>query len=135
MTFWKDLKKKKNFWNNPGGGHLYLRLDITLVKGLSKHTLNTYFSGMKIDPKYTFLHTFFLICVHAHVLSKICQYGQKHTIFPNFARFCTPKRCTRVHCLVLKNNPNYVFFFFFFNEDYIQLQIQVPPGGDDSFSC
>ena len=30
---------------------------------------------------------------------------------PNFARFCTPKLCTRVHCLVLKNNPNYANFF------------------------
>ena len=46
-----------------------------------------------------------------HVLSKICQYDQKHTLFSNFARFCTPKRCTRVHCPVLKNNPNYVNFF------------------------
>ena len=46
-----------------GGGHLYFRLDIIRVKGLSKHTLNTYFSGMKIDPKYAFLHAFFLICV------------------------------------------------------------------------
>ena len=43
------------------GGHLYFRLDIIRVKGLSKHTLNTYFSGMKIDPKYAFLHAFFLI--------------------------------------------------------------------------
>ena len=45
----------------PGGGHLYLKLDIIRVKGLSKHTLNTYFSGMKIDPKYAFLHAFFII--------------------------------------------------------------------------
>ena len=45
------------------GSQLYFRLDIILVKGLSKHTLNTYFSGMKIDPKYAFLHAFFLICV------------------------------------------------------------------------
>ena len=44
-----------------GGGHLYFRLDIIRVKELSKHTLNTYFSGMKIDPKYAFLHAFFLI--------------------------------------------------------------------------
>ena len=35
------------------GGGLYFRLDIIHVKGLSKHTLNTYFSGMKIDPKNT----------------------------------------------------------------------------------
>ena len=41
-----------------GGGHLYFRLDIFLIKGHSKHTLNTYFSGMKIDPKYVFLHEF-----------------------------------------------------------------------------
>ena len=33
------------------------------------------------------------------------------SFFPNFAHFCTPTRCTRVHCLVLKNNPNYVNFF------------------------
>ena len=39
------------------------------------------------------------------------SYDQKHTLFSNFERFCTPKRCTRVHCLVLKNNPNYVNFF------------------------
>ena len=32
-------------------------------------------------------------------------------LFSNFARFCTPKRCTRVHCLVLKKNPNYVNFW------------------------
>ena len=39
------------FGVSPQGGHLYFRLDIILVKGLSKHTLNAYFSGMKIDPK------------------------------------------------------------------------------------
>ena len=49
------------FLQGSGGGHLYFRLDIILVKGLSKHTLNTYFSGMKIDPKYAFLYVFFLI--------------------------------------------------------------------------
>ena len=40
----------------PGrGGDLYFRLGIILIKGLSKHTLNRYFSGIKIDPKYAFL--------------------------------------------------------------------------------
>ena len=43
--------------------------------------------------------------------------------FPNFAGFCTPKRCTCVYCLALKNNPNYVNFL----QDDIQLKIQVPP--------
>ena len=33
-----------------GNTCIYVRLDIILVKGLSKHTLNMYFSGMKIDP-------------------------------------------------------------------------------------
>ena len=42
----------------PPGGHLYFRLDIILVKELSKHTLITYFLGMNIDPKYVFLHVF-----------------------------------------------------------------------------
>ena len=37
-----------------GGRNLYFRLDIILVKGLSKHTLNMYFLGMKIDPKYAY---------------------------------------------------------------------------------
>ena len=30
--------------------------------GSSMDTIITYFSGMKIDPKYAFLHAFFLIC-------------------------------------------------------------------------
>ena len=34
----------------------------------------------------------------------------KVTPLPIFRCFCTPKRCTCVHCLVLKNNPNYMNF-------------------------
>ena len=90
------------------GGHLYFMLDTILVKGLSKHTLYTYFSGMKIDPKFAFCMRFSLFV--PHVLSK-CVNMTKNTPFFQFACFCTPKRCTRVHCLVLKNNPNYVNFF------------------------
>ena len=64
---WKSSKKSQKSARKGDercpGGHLYFRLDIILVKRLSKHTLNTYFSGMKIDPKYAFLHAFFLICV------------------------------------------------------------------------
>ena len=48
----------KNSDNPPGGGHLYFKLDIILIKGLSKHTLNTYSSGIKMDPNYAFLHGF-----------------------------------------------------------------------------
>ena len=95
----------------PRGEDLYFRLDIILVKGLSKHTLNIYFSGMKIDPKYTLLHAFFLICPsYRTVISfpKFVKMTKNTPFFFNFARFkCTPKRCTRVHCLVLKSNPKY----------------------------
>ena len=62
-----------------------------------------------------FLDAFFLIV--PHILSQICHYDQKPSFFfffPSFARFCTPKRCTHVHCLVLKNNPTYVIFFVLF---------------------
>ena len=73
-----------------GGGHLYFRLVIILVKGPSKHTLNTYFSGMKIDPKYVFLHVFFLICPSCP-FQNLSIWPKSH-LFSNFARFCTPKR-------------------------------------------
>ena len=94
IKLWKNSKKSQKSARKGDercpGGHLYFGLDIILVKLLSKHTLNTYFSGMKIDPKYAFLHVFFLICVSCP--SKICQSDPKHTLFfPNFARFCTPK--------------------------------------------
>ena len=41
---------------------------------------------------------------------KLVNMAKNTPFFNNFARFCTPKRCTRVHCLILKNNPNYVIF-------------------------
>ena len=63
---------------------------------------------MKINPKYAFLHVFFLICVSCPFQN--LSIWPKTYLFSNFARFCTPKRCTRVHCLVLKNNPNYMIF-------------------------
>ena len=44
----------------PGGGAL--EWQNRLVHGLAKSTLITYFSGMKKDPKYVFLHAFFLVC-------------------------------------------------------------------------
>ena len=109
------------FPHRQGGRHLYFRLDIILARGLSKHTQSTYFPGMKIDPKYTFC--MFFSEFFPLVLSKICEHDQKHTLFSNFACFWTPKWCTHVHSLVLKNNPNYVNFY----EDDIQLQIQVTP--------
>ena len=49
-------------------------------KRLSKHTLNTYFSGMKIDPKYAFL----LICVMS--FPKFVNMAKN---IPFFFQFCT----------------------------------------------
>ena len=83
---------------------------IRLVHGHTKSTLITYFSGMKIDPKYAFLHTFLLICPSCP-FQNLSIWPKTHTLFSNFTRFCTPNRCTRVQCLVLKNNPNYVNFW------------------------
>ena len=92
-----------------GGGHSNGKRGIRLVHGHTKSTLITYFSGMKIDPKYTFLHAFFLICPSCPFQN--FSIWPKNTFFPNFAHFCTPKRCMCIQCLVLKNNPNYVNFW------------------------
>ena len=46
-----------------GGGTQMARGGIRLIHGLTKSTLITYFSGMKIYPKCQFLHAFFLICL------------------------------------------------------------------------
>ena len=94
-----------------GGGTRMARGGIRLVYGLTKSTLITYYLGMKKDPKYAFLQAFFSICLSYSFQHLSIWYDQKHTLFPNFARFCTPKRCTRVQCLILRNNPNYVNFW------------------------
>ena len=93
------------------GGHLYFRLNVILEKGLSKHTLSTYFPCMKIDTKYAFLHVFFLIFPSCP-FTNLWTWSKTHSFFfSNLAHFCTPKRCMHVHCLVLKNNPNNVILF------------------------
>ena len=48
---------------DPGGATRMARGGIRLVHGVTKSTLITFFSGMKIDPKYAFLRAFFLICL------------------------------------------------------------------------
>ena len=97
---------------------------IRLVHGLTKSTLITYFSGMKTDPKYAILHAFFL---NLPVMSfpKFVYMTKNTPFFPILPHFCTPKRCTCVHCLVLKNNPNYVNFW---DEPWYPLDIRVAPG-------
>ena len=78
----------------PGGGGkgpLEWQEGVSGSSWTHKSTLITYFSGMKINPEYR---------------THFCM--PKTHLFSYFVRFCSPKRCTRVHCLVLKNNPNYV---------------------------
>ena len=73
--------------SSPGGGRgeaLAFWLDIILVKVLLKHTLSTYFSGMKIDPKYTFLYAFFLICPSCP-FQNLSLWPKTHLFF----QFCT----------------------------------------------
>ena len=91
-----------------GGGHLYFRLDIILVKGLSKHKLSMYFPVMKIDPKYAFLHAFFLIFHHLFFLKFVTM--TKNTLFQilEFLHHKTMYACT-LPC-PKKKNPNYVNF-------------------------
>ena len=82
---------------------MYFGVDIILVNGLSKHTLGMYFPGGKTDPKYTFFSCFFLIfpsCSYQYFV----KMAKNTPFFPNF------KECTHVHCLVLKNDPNYLNF-------------------------
>ena len=93
-----------------GEGYLYFRLDIILVKRLSKHTLSTYFPGMKIDPKHMFFASFFLDFT-PFIFSKFVTIGhQKTTFFFNCGCICTPEQCTRVHCQGLKSNRTYMIF-------------------------
>ena len=120
---WLDHMRIKVMAVSPGGGPLVFQAGYHPRKRTFK--THPYFSGMKIDPKYAFLHAFFSI--FHHVLFKICQYDQKHTLFSNFVCFCTPKRCTPVHWLVLKNNPsNNVNFFTRMISNYVE-----PWGGGD----
>ena len=103
LQLWSRIVISSTTAFDVNGGGLYFRLDIILIKGISKHTLNMYFSGLKIDPKYTFLHVFFLICPSCP-FQNLSIWPKTHLKKKKFAHICTPKRCTRVHCLVLKKN-------------------------------
>ena len=45
-----------------------------------KTHLSMYFPGMEIDPKYAFLHVFFLICPSCH-LQNLWTWPKTHTLF------------------------------------------------------
>ena len=63
------------------GATRFAREGIRLVHGLTKSTLITYFSGMKIDPKYVFLHAFFLICLSCS-FQNMSIWPKTHPFFP-----------------------------------------------------
>ena len=66
------------------GGHSNGKRGYQARSWTHNSTLITYFSGMKIDPKYAFLHAFFLICLS-------CSF-QNLSIWPKthpFFQFCT----------------------------------------------
>ena len=54
---------------------------IRLVHGLTKSTLITYYSGMKKDPKYAFVHAFFLICLSCS-FQNLSIWPKTHPFFP-----------------------------------------------------
>ena len=90
-----------------------------------KHPNHIFFWYEK-DPKYAFLHAIFLICPSCP-FQNLSIWPKTHPFFSNFARFFTPKRCMRVQCLVLKNNPNYVNFW---TSLITPLTFRWPPGGN-----
>ena len=66
---------------SPRGATRMARGGIRLVHGLTKGTLITYFSGMKIDPKYAFLHAFFLIDLSCS-FQNLSIWPKTHPFFP-----------------------------------------------------
>ena len=68
----------------PGGATRMARGGIRLVHGLTKSTLITYYSGMKKDPIYVFLHAFFLICL-SYSFQNLSIWPKTHPFF----QFCT----------------------------------------------
>ena len=139
----------KNYSTTSRGWHLYVRLE--KKRTFKTHPKQVFFRYENGPYKYVFLHAFFLICPPRPFQN--LSIWQKHTLlfsgmkidskirvfacgflnlsamsFPKWPK-THPKRCTRVHCLVLKNNPNYIFWYHFYD---IQLQIQVPPHGHAS---
>ena len=58
---------------------------------------------------------------------KLVNMTKNTPFFPILHVFCTPKQCTRLHCLVLKNNPNYVNFFMRMISNF-KYKCPPPPG-------
>ena len=92
----------------PGGGALVFQAGYHPPKRIFKTHPKHIFFRYENRPLNMFLHAFFLNCA-SRPFQNLSMWPKTYP-FSNFARFCTPKRCTHVHWLVLKNNPNYVNF-------------------------
>ena len=79
---------------------------------------------MKIDPKYGFLHAFFLISPPCP-LQNLLIWPKAQPFFYSFACFCTPKWCTCVYYLVLKTT---LFTWFFLRGMISSFKYKWPPG-------
>ena len=108
-----------------GGGHLYFRLDIILIIGLSKNTLNTYFSGMKIDPKYAFLHVFFLICPSCP-FQNLLLWSKTHPFFSPLLHIFAP--LNNVHAYIALSWKTTLIMWFFLRGWYPTSNASGPPG-------
>ena len=73
-----------------------------------KHPKHVFFRYENRPYKYVFLHALFLICPPCP-FQNLSIWPKTHPFPPILHVFCTPKRCTRIHCLVLKNSPKYIF--------------------------
>ena len=91
-----------------------------------KRTFKTHpkhiFSGMKIDPKYAFLHAFFLICPSCP-FQNLLLLPKTHPFFPILHVFAHLNDVRRYISWSWKTT----LITWFFYEDDIQLQIQVVP--------
>ena len=112
--------------NSQSRGHLYFRLDIILIKVLSKRTLNMYFSGMKIDPKYVFLYAFFLICLSCP-FKNLSQWRKQHPFF-QFCTFFAPLKDVRAYIAWSWKTTLITWFFFFLRGWYPTSNTSGPPG-------
>ena len=107
------------------GAHLYLGVDIILVKRFSKHTLSMYFLSMKIDPNHVSACFFFNFSIM--LFPKLVKMTKTHPFNSNFAWFSTPTWCLYKHHLLLKIDPNYMIFYFFLRGWYPTSNTSSPP--------
>ena len=98
---------------------------IRLIHGLIKSTLITYFSGMKIDPKYAFLHAFFLICLSCSFQNlSISFYMTKNRPFFPILHVFAPLNDVRTYSAWSWKTT---LIMWIFGRAWYPLDIQVPP--------